>query len=74
MIELRQTAYAKARSTTEKILLSPSQLLRAGFNVTQDGQRKSVFSLLGQADIDTNKLAEVVTELKDISSVFGLPQ
>lgn len=67
--ELRQTAYAKARSTTEKILLSPSQLLRAGFNVTQDGQRKSVFSLLGQADIDTNKLAEVVTELKDISSV-----
>lgn len=67
--ERRQTAYAKARSTTEKILLSPSQLLRAGFNVTQDGQRKSVFSLLGQADIDTNKLAEVVTELKDISSV-----
>ncbi|WP_081994688.1 tRNA uridine-5-carboxymethylaminomethyl(34) synthesis enzyme MnmG [Paracoccus sp. PAMC 22219] len=67
--ELRQTAYAKARSTTEKILLSPSQLLRAGFNVTQDGQRKSVFSLLGQADIDTNKLAEIVTELKDISSV-----
>lgn len=60
---LREGEYTKARDIVQSILLSPTQLDRAGFKVTKDGQRKSVFSLLGQVDIDAEKLADLVPEL-----------
>ncbi|WP_405402308.1 tRNA uridine-5-carboxymethylaminomethyl(34) synthesis enzyme MnmG [Paracoccus sp. Ld10] len=60
--------YTLARCSLEQILVSPTQLSRVGLRVAQDGQKKSVFSLLGQTDITIESLLPIVPELADISS------
>ena len=63
----RQSKYENARSTLSSIKLSPTDLARAGLSVRQDGQRRSVFTLLGQGDVDIAALTTLVPELADIS-------
>lgn len=64
----RQQAYTVARATVEAIRLSPTQLSRMGVQVRQDGQWRSVFSLLGQTDMDLEMLKQLVPQLNDISA------
>lgn len=64
----RQAAYEAARKTCESLRLSPTQLLRMGVHVRQDGQLRSVFSLLGQSDIDPNRLIAELPQIAAISS------
>ncbi|MCG6112758.1 MAG: tRNA uridine-5-carboxymethylaminomethyl(34) synthesis enzyme MnmG [Paracoccus sp.] len=63
----RQDAYEAARETCESIRLSPTQLDRMGIHVRQDGQSRSVFSLLGQSDIDADMLVAALPKLSEIS-------
>ncbi|TJZ87404.1 tRNA uridine-5-carboxymethylaminomethyl(34) synthesis enzyme MnmG [Paracoccus hibiscisoli] len=63
----RQDAYEAARETCESIRLSPTQLERMGIHVRQDGQSRSVFSLLGQSDIDADMLVAALPKLSEIS-------
>ena len=65
----RQDAYETARETCESIRLSPTQLERMGIHVRQDGQSRSVFSLLGQSDIDADMLIAALPQLSEISKM-----
>ncbi|MDP5307021.1 tRNA uridine-5-carboxymethylaminomethyl(34) synthesis enzyme MnmG [Paracoccus spongiarum] len=62
----RQGRYAAARAATENCRFTPAQLQKAGFNVRQDGQPRSVFMLLGGADTDLELLASVMPGLADV--------
>ncbi|MFN3276511.1 MAG: tRNA uridine-5-carboxymethylaminomethyl(34) synthesis enzyme MnmG [Paracoccus sp. (in: a-proteobacteria)] len=64
----RQAAYEAARETCQSLRLSPTQLLRMGIHVRQDGQSRSVFSLLGQSDIDPNRLIAELPQIATISN------
>ncbi|MDB6180969.1 tRNA uridine-5-carboxymethylaminomethyl(34) synthesis enzyme MnmG [Paracoccus fistulariae] len=50
--EERQQHYCAARKTAEEAVFSPTELQRHGLKVRQDGQMRSVFALLGVADVD----------------------
>lgn len=65
--DARQGAYGAARRQFESIRLSPNDLAKAGFKVRLDGQLRSVFTLLGMADIDVGLLSSLVPELCDVS-------
>lgn len=59
----RQQRYATARAAAEAAIFSPTALQRAGLSVRQDGQRRSVFELLGSADIDQETLVGLMPPL-----------
>lgn len=63
----RQRRYDRAYESLSEIKLSPTDLSRAGMVVRQDGQRRSVFALLGQADFDISVLRDLVPQLREIS-------
>lgn len=64
----RQQRYATARAAAEAAVFSPTELQRAGLSVRQDGQRRSVFDLLGSADIDEQTLVQLMPDLATISA------
>jgi tRNA uridine 5-carboxymethylaminomethyl modification enzyme len=63
----RQEKYTTARSCLEAIKLSPNDLEKAGFKVRLDGQLRSVFTLLGMADIEPSKLKDIIPQLSEVS-------
>ncbi|MDN5567593.1 MAG: tRNA uridine-5-carboxymethylaminomethyl(34) synthesis enzyme MnmG, partial [Paracoccus sp. (in: a-proteobacteria)] len=65
--EMRQSAYQNARQLLQSITFSPNELAKEGFRVRLDGQRRSVFTLLGMADIDVSQLSNIAPALKDVS-------
>ncbi|WP_108500906.1 tRNA uridine-5-carboxymethylaminomethyl(34) synthesis enzyme MnmG [Paracoccus indicus] len=63
----RSAAYSAARSLAEGLKFSPNELSDLGFKVRLDGQKRSVFALLGMADIDRDVLVASIPELADVS-------
>jgi tRNA uridine 5-carboxymethylaminomethyl modification enzyme len=65
--EDRQARYEAARSELEAAFFTPTVLNKADIPVRQDGQRRSMFSLLGQADIPVVKLAALFPALSRVN-------
>ena len=53
----RQRRFSVAREKARLLTFTPSELATMNLVVRQDGQRRSLFSLLGQADVDPVHLA-----------------
>ncbi|MDO5647500.1 tRNA uridine-5-carboxymethylaminomethyl(34) synthesis enzyme MnmG [Paracoccus sp. (in: a-proteobacteria)] len=64
----RQTTYNKARNYLESVYLTPTELQKAGLQVRQDGQKRSLFTLLGMTGILFDDLVRLVPELADYPS------
>lgn len=64
--EQRQEAYLAARQIAESTRFSPTELQRSGLKVRQDGQARSVFALLGTADIDPDLVLSLAPEMANI--------
>ncbi|MFV0382509.1 tRNA uridine-5-carboxymethylaminomethyl(34) synthesis enzyme MnmG [Paracoccus sp. (in: a-proteobacteria)] len=62
----RQERYDSARRTAESLLFSPTELQKLGLVVRQDGQRRSIFALLGVSDVSRDKLMQIAPFLCDI--------
>ncbi|MFN3524838.1 MAG: tRNA uridine-5-carboxymethylaminomethyl(34) synthesis enzyme MnmG [Paracoccus sp. (in: a-proteobacteria)] len=65
--EQRQSRYVEARQNLENERFSPTDLQKRGIHVRQDGQRRSVFSLLGQQEIDDSALFAICHTLSGVS-------
>jgi tRNA uridine 5-carboxymethylaminomethyl modification enzyme len=66
--EHKDRMLSKARSELQQQYIAPSVLALAGIPVNRDGQRRSVFDLLGFASVDPSALAAIcplVAELPD---------
>lgn len=63
--EARQSRYDQARKIAEEATYSPTELVRAGFQVRQDGQMRSAFALLGQVGIDRKSVLALEPELAE---------
>nr|WP_111301395.1 tRNA uridine-5-carboxymethylaminomethyl(34) synthesis enzyme MnmG [Paracoccus saliphilus] len=63
----RQALYFSARTALEHRCLSPSELAKGGLAVRQDGQQRSLFTLLGLNDIDQAGLAALAPEIAAIN-------
>lgn len=61
--EMKQASYKLARSHAENVKFSPNQLAAAGIAVRQDGVKRSLFSLLGQSDVDSEAVLALDAEL-----------
>ena len=66
VFETRQERYDTARSELEGAMFSPTTLGRAGIAVRQDGQARSIFDLLGQADISFRQLTNLYPPLSTV--------
>ncbi|MFN3274747.1 MAG: tRNA uridine-5-carboxymethylaminomethyl(34) synthesis enzyme MnmG [Paracoccus sp. (in: a-proteobacteria)] len=66
--ETRQSKYLAAREALLRTEFTPTQLEKAGVPVRQDGQRRSVFSLLGSQDLDILTVPAIGDALDGISS------
>lgn len=59
--------YDAARTIAEQRLMSPTELAAAGIPVRQDGQRRSLFSLLALPDIDTSAVTALDPDLAGVT-------
>lgn len=59
----KMAAYDGARNIAESAAFTPSDLAKRGFQVRQDGQSRSVFDLMAQADITDQMLFDLAPEL-----------
>jgi len=66
--------YSAARQRAESVSFTPSELVRAGIEVRQDGVRRSLFSLLAQQEIPQDQVLALNVELaaQDISTIRQL--
>ena len=64
----RQSRYTNARKALEGALFSPSDLARAGIEKRQDGQRRSLFTLIGSDDLAQSTVARLSPTLPAISA------
>lgn len=60
--------YDAARKVAEARTLSPNELAAAGIPVRQDGQRRSLFSLLALPDLDPEDVIALDTDLADVDA------
>lgn len=65
---LRQEAYLAGRQFVESHRFSPSELQKAGIHVRLDGQLRSLFTLIGLGDIDSERLIELAPELSELEA------
>ncbi|WP_022708052.1 tRNA uridine-5-carboxymethylaminomethyl(34) synthesis enzyme MnmG [Paracoccus zeaxanthinifaciens] len=65
---IRQAAYLKARNALEDRKVSPTELKGLGFQVRQDGSKRSLFELLGLADINVDRLVSCFSEFEGITN------
>ncbi len=64
----KMTRYSEARARAESVALSPNQLASAGIVVRQDGVRRTLFSLLGQSEIDQQSVLALDAELSSFDA------
>ncbi|KAA5606248.1 tRNA uridine-5-carboxymethylaminomethyl(34) synthesis enzyme MnmG [Roseospira marina] len=57
---------AEAEALTRRLSMTPAELGRAGWTVTQDGQRRTAFDLLAQPDVTVARLVTLWPELAAI--------
>ncbi|MBU2957243.1 tRNA uridine-5-carboxymethylaminomethyl(34) synthesis enzyme MnmG [Paracoccus sp. C2R09] len=62
----RQNAYLAARARLSERKVTPTELKSKGFQVRQDGQKRSLFELLGLSDLDQSALFDAFEEFADI--------
>ncbi|MEE8548619.1 MAG: FAD-dependent oxidoreductase, partial [Alphaproteobacteria bacterium] len=60
-----------ARAQVERLQATPAELARAGFNINQDGVRRSAFTLLAYPGVTLSRLAAKWPELKGIRREIG---
>jgi tRNA uridine 5-carboxymethylaminomethyl modification enzyme len=56
-------ALAEARALAERLSATPDELLRHGFKINRDGQRRNVMDLLRYAEIDLPELRKLWPDL-----------
>ncbi len=64
--ETKTAQLSTARSTLNRLSVTPSEARRAGLAVNEDGKRRSAFDLLSYPNIDVATLAQVWPELTDM--------
>ncbi|RJE83530.1 tRNA uridine-5-carboxymethylaminomethyl(34) synthesis enzyme MnmG [Paracoccus onubensis] len=64
--EARQSKYLAARSKAEEQAHSPNDLLQGDIQVRLDGQRRSIFSLLGMRELPIQKVCAIAPWLEKI--------
>lgn len=64
----RQTHYNAARAFAENTVFTPTELARSGMAVRQDGQKRTLFALMGLADADMASLVALSPELGKYSA------
>lgn len=64
----KTAALGEARRLAESLSATPDELLRHGFKINRDGQRRNVMDLLRYAEIDLGSLRSVWPELGDWSA------
>ena len=67
LFEAKVSTLNQARALTESLKISSSALAKAGFLISQDGQYRSAFTLLGLPDYDIAKVSTIFPELNSIS-------
>jgi tRNA uridine 5-carboxymethylaminomethyl modification enzyme len=74
----RSTVFAKkskaledARALLNSLILTPTEAVRAGLSVNQDGRRRSAFELLSYPRIDLEALGSVWPEISGIPADIG---
>ena len=60
----KMAALGEARALAERLKATPDELLRHGFKINRDGQRRNVMDLLRYAEIDLAGLCRVWPELE----------
>lgn len=66
----KMTRYHSIRHYCEGKTFTPTQLREAGLDVRQDGNRRSLFSLLGQQDLDQATIAALDADLSDFDEAL----
>ncbi|RJL21343.1 tRNA uridine-5-carboxymethylaminomethyl(34) synthesis enzyme MnmG [Paracoccus siganidrum] len=64
--EVKMERYDRARQLVDSIDFTPTELQRAGIPVRQDGQRRSVFALMGIQNFDRQLAIALTPELEAI--------
>lgn len=64
--EQKMAALERGRELLESFSLTPREAAQIGINVSQDGQRRSGYVLLGFPDVDLGQLQQAQPELGDI--------
>ncbi len=67
----KSNALQEASRMFETLSLTPTEAVRAGLSVNQDGRRRSAFELLSYPGIDLTALEGVWPEISDISPEIG---
>lgn len=67
MFEKRQSRYLQARKTAEAEQYTPTELKKSGIDVRQDGQKRSLYALLGISDISFDDLLNLSPKLQSLS-------
>ena len=67
----KTSALKDARAMLDSLSLTPSEAVRAGLGVNQDGRRRSAFELLSYPEIDLEALAGVWQEISCIPGHIG---
>ncbi len=67
----KSNALKEASRMFETLSLTPTEAVRAGLSVNQDGRRRSAFELLSYPGIDLKALVGVWPEISDISPEIG---
>lgn len=65
--EQRQLRYQEARQKLEEETFTPTELQKLGIHVRQDGNRRSLFALLGLQEIDDNSLRAISSSFDAVS-------
>lgn len=64
----RQSRYTNARRALEAAFFSPSDLAKAGIEKRQDGQKRSLFTLIGSDDLSQATVTKLCPSLPAISA------
>lgn len=66
-----QARHDEARALLERLSLTPNEASRHGLVMNQDGQRRSAFAILANADMSIGRLARIWPQLLDIDAVLA---
>ena len=64
----KAAALAQARAVFADLSLTPSEAVKHGLQVKQDGRRRTAIELLSMVDVGAERLAEIWPQIKDIAA------
>lgn len=69
--EAKMERYSEARQLADSISFTPTELQRMGVPTSQDGQRRSIFTLMGSQAFDRQAICRLTPEMETIDiSIF----